>query len=107
PNGSVGASPAGTACTANNGYVVGCPIDPNYNSLQGTQTINLIQPGAYRTPRVNQWDISVTRPFRIKERLTLSPTFQLFNLLNSNAAESQTTALPVSTTSTGTAPFLT
>jgi hypothetical protein len=30
----------------------------------------------------------------------------LFNLLNSNAAESQTTALPASTTSTGTAPFL-
>ena len=108
PNGSVGAAPAGTACTANNGYVVGCPIDPGYNSLQGTQTINLITPGAYRTPRVNQMDISITRVFRLRERYTLQPTFQLFNLLNSNAAVTQSTAVPVSysATSSGVAPFL-
>jgi len=107
PNGSVGAAPIGTACTANNGYVVGCPIDPGYNSLMGTQSINLIPPGAYRSARLNQLDISVTRTFRIKERLTLQPTFQLFNLLNSNAAVTQSTAVPVNTTGSGTAPFLT
>jgi hypothetical protein len=107
PNGSVGASPAGTACTANNGYVVGCPIDPGYNTVQGTTTLNLIPPGAYRTARLNQLDISITRTFRIKERWTLQPEFQLFNLLNSNAAITQTTSVPVSTTGTGTAPFLT
>ena len=86
--------------------MVGCPIDPGYNSLQGTLALTLVQPGAYRTPRVNQVDISFKRTFRIREKLILEPTFQLFNLLNSNAAESQTTAIPASTTSTGTAPFL-
>ena len=108
PNGSVGAGPAGTACTANNGYVVGCPIDPGFNSLMGTQTINLIAPGQYRSPRVNQLDISIQRTFRIKERWVLEPKFQLFNLLNSNAAISQTVALPnsYSATSAGVAPFL-
>jgi hypothetical protein len=64
---------------------------------------------AYRTPRFNQWDIGITRPFRIREKLTHSPTFQSFNLLNSNAAESQTTAvaLSCSAASLGVAPFLT
>jgi hypothetical protein len=109
PNGSVGVAPslaAGASC-ATAGPTVGCPIDPGYNSLEGTQTINLIAPGAYRTPRVNQWDISLKRTFRIKERYLLEPTIQWFNLLNSNAAISQTTAVPATTTSTGTAPFLT
>jgi hypothetical protein len=107
PNGSVGAQPLGTACTANNGYVVGCPIDPGYNSLQGSTTVQLIAPGAYRTPRLSQLDISFKRTFRIRERLTLEPTFQMFNLLNSNAAISQTTSIPLTTSGTGTAPFLT
>ena len=109
PNGSIGAAAAGTACTANNGYVVGCPIDPGYNSLMGTQSINLIAPGQYRSPRLNQLDISIKRTFRIKERWVLEPKFQLFNLLNSNAAISQTVALPnsYSATSAGVAPFLT
>ena len=105
PNGCVGCMPAGNPCTA--GFVVGCPIDPGFNALEGAQTINLIAPGQYRSPRVNQLDISIQRTFRIKERLTLQPKFQLFNLLNSNAAISQTTAIPASTTGTGTAPFLT
>ncbi len=106
PNGSVGAAPLGTACTANGGYVVGCAIDPGYNSLQGATTLNLIPPGAYRTARLNQLDLSITRTFRIKEKWTLQPTFQLFNLLNSNAAIAQSTAVPVTTTSSGTAPYL-
>jgi hypothetical protein len=105
PNGCVGCMPAGTACTA--GPVVGCPIDPGFNSLQGSTSVTLIPPGAYRTARVNQWDISLARTFRIKERYTLAPTIQWFNLLNSNAAISQATAIPASTTGTGTAPFLT
>lgn len=109
PNGCVGCQNAlGTAqtCTTNP-VTVGCPIDPLYNSLQGSTTINLIPPGAYRTARLNQLDISITRTFRFKEKWTLQPEFQLFNLLNSNAAISQTTSIPVNTTSTGTAPFLT
>ena len=110
PTGSVGAAAAGSPCTANGGYVVGCPIDPGFNALAGTQTINLIAPGQYRSPRVNQLDISISRRFRIKERWVLEPKFQLFNILNSNAAISQTTALPSSTTapstSSGVAPYL-
>ncbi len=108
PNGCVGcapALPAGAACPAT--ATVGCPIDPGYNSLQGATTVNLIPPGAYRTPRVNQWDISLKRTFRIKERYILEPTIQWFNLLNSNAAITQSTAVPATTTGTGTAPFLT
>jgi hypothetical protein len=105
PNGCVGCMPAGNPCTA--GFVVGCPIDPGFNALEGAQTINLIAPGKVRSPRLNQLDISIHRTFRIKERLTLQPKFQLFNLLNSNAAISQATAIPASTTGTGTAPFLT
>jgi hypothetical protein len=118
PNGAIGAAPNPTpnsptcpAVTTPAAWVPiqGCAIDPFYNSLQGTTTLNLIPPGAYRTPRVNQLDISITRVFRIKERWTLQPEFQMFNLLNSNAAIVQSTAVPVSysTTSSGVAPFLT
>jgi Carboxypeptidase regulatory-like domain len=104
PTGCVGcqaALGAGQTCVTNP-VTVGCAIDPGYNSLEGSQTLNLIAPGAYRTPRVNQWDISFKRTFRVKERYTFEPTFQLFNLLNSNAAETQSTAIAGTT-----APFLT
>jgi len=109
PNGCVGCQAAlttGETC-ATNPFTVGCPIDPGYNSLQGTTTVQLLPPGAYRTARLNQLDISIKRTFRIKEKWVLEPEFQLFNLLNSNAAITQTTAVPASTTGTGTAPFLT
>ncbi len=102
PQGSVGVAPAlasGTACTANGGYVVGCPIDPGYNALQGGETINLVSPGQVRTPRLNQLDLSFKRTFKFREKYTLEPTIQLFNILNSSAAVVQSTAL--STASTG------
>jgi len=109
PNGCVGCQNSlgsGQTCTSNP-FTVGCPIDPGYNSLQGSTTLNLLPPGAYRTARVNQLDISIKRTFRVKEKYTFEPTFQVFNLLNSNAAETQATAVPASTTGSGTAPFLT
>jgi len=109
PNGCVGCQNAltsGETC-ASNPITVACPIDPGYNTLQGSTTVQLVPPGAYRSPRVNQLDISFKRTFRIRERWILEPTIQWFNLLNSNAAISQTTSIPVTTTGTGTAPFLT
>jgi hypothetical protein len=108
PNGCVGCQTAlgtGQTCVSNP-VTIGCPIDPGYNSLQGSTTVQLVGPGAARTPRLNQLDISVKRTFKFKEKYTFEPTFQLFNLLNSNAAITQTTSLPASTTGTGTAPFL-
>ena len=109
PNGCVGCQnsvPAGATC-ATTGPTVGCPIDPGYNALQGSLSVQLIPPGGYRSARLNQLDISLKRTFRIKEKYVLEPTFQLFNLLNSNAAITQSTAVPASTTGSGTAPFLT
>ncbi|MBZ5604049.1 MAG: carboxypeptidase regulatory-like domain-containing protein, partial [Acidobacteriia bacterium] len=107
PNGSIGVAPAGTSCSA--GPAVGCPIDPGFNALQGAETINLVSPGAVRTPRLNQLDLSVKRTFKFREKYVLEPTIQVFNLLNTNAAVVQSTALSAaySATSPGVAPFLT
>ena len=106
-NGSIGVAPAGTPCTA--GPAVGCPIDPNFNALQGSETINLVSPGQVRTPRLNQLDLSVKRTFKFRERYVLEPTVQVFNIMNTNAAVVQATALSASysATSAGVAPFLT
>jgi hypothetical protein len=88
---------------------VGCPIDPAFNANQGSETINLVSPGAVRTPRLNQLDVSFKRTFKFRERYVIEPTFQVFNLLNTNAAVLQATAVPASysATSAGVAPFLT
>jgi hypothetical protein len=85
-----------------------CPIDPGFNALQGSETINLVAPGQVRTPRLNQLDISFKRTFRFREKYVLEPTVQWFNLLNTNAAVAQSTALAASysATSAGVAPFL-
>jgi hypothetical protein len=62
-----------------------------------------------RTPRLNQLDLSLKRTFKFRERFVLEPEFQVFNLLNTNAAVVQSTALSASyaATSPGVAPFLT
>jgi hypothetical protein len=107
PNGSIGVAPAGTPCSA--GPAVGCPIDPGFSALQGSETINLVSPGAVRTPRLNQLDLSMKRTFRFRERFVIEPTVQVFNLLNTNAAVVQSTSVSASysATSPGVAPFLT
>jgi hypothetical protein len=111
PNGSIGVAPslaAGATC-ATAGPTVGCPIDPGFNALQGSETINLVAPGQVRTPRLNQLDLSFKRTFRFREKYVLEPTIQIFNLLNTNAAVTQSTSLSASyaATSPGVAPFLT
>jgi hypothetical protein len=111
PNGSIGvapALPAGTPCPAST-PTVGCPIDPGFNSLQGAETINLVSPGAVRTARLNQLDLSLKRTFRFREKYVVEPTIQVFNLLNTNAAVLQSTSVSASysATTAGVAPFLT
>ncbi len=81
-------------------YVEGAIVDPNLK--QGAESITLVAPGQVLTPRLNQLDLSFKKTFRFREKYTLEPTVQIFNILNSNAAVSQATAV-----STTVAPFLT
>ena len=111
PNGCVGCqnSLGSNQTCITNPVTVGCPIDPGFNSLQGSESVQLVAPGAVRTPRLSQWDISIKRTFRIHEKYTLEPEFQMFNLLNSNAVVAQSTAVSASAApgTPGVAPFLT
>jgi hypothetical protein len=124
-----GFSPSGsTAVVVNNGYLARtwtvtsatrypsdcaqCPkdpsaTDPNRGAIvdpgmrQASETLQLVAPGRVLTPRLTQFDIGFKRPFHVKERVVLEPEVQIFNLLNSNAAITQATAV-----STTVAPFL-
>ncbi|HLK51083.1 MAG TPA: carboxypeptidase regulatory-like domain-containing protein [Bryobacteraceae bacterium] len=60
---------------------------------QGPETINLVAPGQVLTPRLNQLDVGIRKTFRFKERLSVEPEVQAFNILNSNAAVIESTAL--------------
>jgi hypothetical protein len=100
-----------TGAVVNNGYLartwtitaatkyptncVGCTpgalVDPGL--LQGAEVINLVAPGQVLTPRLNQFDVSFKRTFKFKEKYVLEPTVQIFNLFNSNAATTESTAL--------------
>jgi len=87
-----------------------CPQDGTNPALKAlidpgtpiTETLQLVAPGALRTPRLTQLDISFKRTFRFHDRIVMEPEIQVFNLLNSNAAVTQS----VSVSST-VAPFLT
>jgi len=75
-------------------------VDPGLK--QGSETIQLVAPGSVLTPRLNQLDLSVKKSFRFREKYVLEPTLQAFNILNSNAAVTQSTSV-----STTVSPFLT
>ncbi|MBV8845528.1 MAG: TonB-dependent receptor [Bryobacterales bacterium] len=60
---------------------------------QASEAINLVAPGQVLAPRLNQLDFSLKKQFRIKERLSIEPAAQVFNLLNSNAAVLESGAL--------------
>jgi hypothetical protein len=64
-----------------------------------------VAPGQVRTPRLNQLDLSFKRTFKFKEKYVVEPEIQVFNLLNSNAAVVQSTAVSASATG-NVAPFL-
>jgi hypothetical protein len=121
-------APSGsTAVVANDGYLARtwtvssatrypsdcsqCPQDAATPSLkakvdptmaQASETLQLVAPGEVLTPRLTLLDIGFKRPFHIKERFVFEPEVQIFNLLNTNAAITQST-----TVSTTVAPFLT
>ena len=50
-------------------------------------------PGQVLTPRLNQLDFGIKKRFTFKDRLTVEPEVQVFNVLNSNAAVTQATSL--------------
>jgi hypothetical protein len=74
-------------------------VDPTMT--QASETLQLVAPGQVLTPRLTQLDIGVKRVFRFRDKYVLEPEAQIFNLLNSNAAVTQSTAV-----STTVAPFL-
>jgi hypothetical protein len=76
---------------------------------QGSETINLVGPGQVRTPRLNQLDLGLKKTITIKERWVFEPAVQVFNILNSNAAVTESTSLPSSSSASSPgdlAPFL-
>jgi Carboxypeptidase regulatory-like domain len=75
-------------------------VDPTMG--QSSETLQLVAPGQVLTPRLNQVDVGFKRVFRFRDKYVLEPEAQIFNLLNSNAAVTQATAV-----STTVAPFLT
>ncbi len=84
------------------GCTPGALVDPGLAAGQ-TETIPLLAPGVRSTPRLSQLDISFSRIFKFRERFTLTPTVNIFNLTNTNAVITPT-AWAVSST---TLPFLT
>jgi len=81
PKNCVGCTPGARVFPA--GFVLG----------QGPETINLVGPGQVRTPRLNQLDLGLKKTFTLKERFVFEPEAQVFNILNSNAAVTESTAL--------------
>ena len=77
-------------------------MDPNLAPGQ-TVSVPLLAPGTRSTPRLNQLDLSFSRTFRFREKWSLIPSANIYNILNSNAVITPT-AWSVSTT---TLPFLT
>ena len=69
----------------------GALVDPNL--AQGSETIELIAPGSRLTPRLNQFDIGIRKIFRIKDRYTLEPEAQIFNVVNASTLLQETYAL--------------
>jgi hypothetical protein len=81
PKNCVGCTPGARVFPA--GFVLG----------QGAETISLVAPGQVRTPRLNQLDLSLKKTFTFRDRWVVEPTGQVFNVLNSNAAVIESTAL--------------
>ncbi len=84
------------------GCTPGALVDPGLAAGQ-TETIPLLAPGARSTPRLNQLDFSFSRTFKIRERFSLVPSANIYNILNSNAVITPTSYSVSSTT----LPFLT
>jgi hypothetical protein len=76
------------------GCTPGAPIFPAGTVLgQTSETIQLVPPGSVLTPRLNQLDVSFKKSFRFRDKYVLEPEVQIFNILNNNAAVSESTSL--------------
>jgi hypothetical protein len=75
------------------GCTPGALVDPGLSASQGSETIQLVAPGKVLTPRLNQLDIGFKKTFTIHDRFVLEPEVQIFNILNSNAAVSESVSL--------------
>jgi len=60
---------------------------------QTSDNIQLVAPGSVVTPRLNQLDVSFKKSFRFKDKYVLEPEVQIFNILNNNAAVSESQSL--------------
>jgi hypothetical protein len=96
-NGYLGRAWTITAATKYPTNCVGCTpgalVDPGLSPSQGSETIQLAAPGQVLTPRLNQLDIGFKKTFTIHEKFVLEPEVQIFNILNSNAAVSESVSL--------------
>jgi hypothetical protein len=81
PKNCVGCTPGARVFPA--GFIMG----------QGAETINLVAPGQVRTPRLNQLDLGLKKTITLKDRFVFEPEAQVFNILNTNAAVTESTAL--------------
>jgi len=81
PANCVGCTPGARVFPA--GFVLG----------QASETINLAAPGQVLTPRLNQFDVGLKKTFKFRERYIFEPEVQVFNLLNSNAAVTESVTL--------------
>jgi len=66
-------------------------VDPGLK--QGSAVIQLIPPGSRLTPRLTQVDMGVRRVFRFKEKYTLIPEMQVFNILNASTVTVESQSL--------------
>ncbi|HEX6893630.1 MAG TPA: carboxypeptidase regulatory-like domain-containing protein [Bryobacteraceae bacterium] len=60
---------------------------------QTSETIQLVPPGSVVTPRLNQLDLNFKKTFLFKDKFTLEPEVQIFNVLNNNAAVNESVSL--------------
>jgi len=60
---------------------------------QASDTIPLVAPGQVLAPRLNQLDLSMKKTFTFREKYVLEPEVQVFNVMNTNAAVTEATAL--------------
>ncbi len=76
------------------GCTPGARVFPTGTVLgQASETINLVAPGQVLSPRFNSLDIGFKKTFRFRERYSLEPAVQIFNLLNANTAITESTSL--------------
>jgi Carboxypeptidase regulatory-like domain len=96
-NGYLGRAWTITSATKYPTNCVGCTpgalVDPGLSASQGAETIQLVAPGKVLTPRLNQLDVSFKKTFRLREKFVFEPEVQIFNILNSNAAVSESVSL--------------